>query len=249
MGCLQVLPLIFDSSTLFLSIGECRRIIAYLRVSTKHQVESSQSLDDQKTACEAYARSKGKTIDTFFTDAGISGVKDWWKRPGMKQLLDYLQKGDILLVSRRDRIAREVGAMERIKAEVKNKKAKIISCADEGTESDDKYDLTAISAYCTSTFIAEMEQALAKVRVKRALDRKKEKNERMGHIPYGMKVAEDGIHLEPCPEEQEIIRQMYMLRGQGYTIVSACEELNKRNLFNRNNTPWKKSAFHRILSR
>ena len=199
--------------------------------------------------CEKYARSKGKHVDSFFTDAGISGVKDWFKRPGLNQLLNYLQKGDVLLVARRDRLAREVGAMERIKAEVKNKKAKIISCADEGTESDDKYDLTALSAYCTSTFIAEMEQALAKVRVKRALDRKKEKGERLGHIPFGMRTKEDGIHLEQDPREQEVIRQMYILRGNGYTIRSACDELNKRNLFNRGNTPWKKSAFHRILSR
>jgi DNA invertase Pin-like site-specific DNA recombinase len=225
------------------------RIIAYLRVSTKHQVESSQSLDDQKTACENYARSKGKVVDRFFTDAGISGVKEYYKRPGLNQLLEYLQKGDMLLVSRRDRLAREVGAMERIKEVVKHKKAKIISCADEGTESDDEYDLTAISAYCTSDFMSRMEQAFAKVRVKRALDRKKEKGERLGHIPFGMRTGEDGIHLEPSPEEQEIMRQMYMLRGQGYTIVRACDEMNKRKLFNRDNRPWKKSAFHRILSR
>lgn len=68
--------------------------IGYARVSTKRQGES---LDAQREALEDYGCEK------VFTDT-ISGAKS--ARPGLDAALDYMRDGDVLVVTRLDRLGR-----------------------------------------------------------------------------------------------------------------------------------------------
>ena len=81
------------------------------------------------------------------------------------------------------------------------------------------------------------------------MDEKKSKNECVGHIPYGFKLCQDGVHLEQCEEEQNVIVAMLQLRDQGISTRKGAKILNDMNLFNRGNKPWSRSAFLRILTR
>lgn len=76
----------------------------YIRTSTGPQ---EYSLDAQRTAVEREARHRGWDDLRFVEDAGTSGgTLDG--RPGLRRLLDTLGPGDLLVVSRLDRLSRSV---------------------------------------------------------------------------------------------------------------------------------------------
>jgi len=82
---------------------------AYLRVSTDNQaLEDSFGLPAQKEAILTYARTQGIEVVAFFVDDGYSGAT--LERPGLQQLLkeSRLNKFNVVLVAKMDRIAREL---------------------------------------------------------------------------------------------------------------------------------------------
>jgi DNA invertase Pin-like site-specific DNA recombinase len=111
------------------------RTIAYLRVSTEEQ---SLGLDAQRAACEAYCQKQGLEMNEVFSDEGLSGGLSFEKRPGILNAIASTNKGDVLVVAKRDRLSRgDVLAMAMIEAAIARKGARIVSAAGEGTESED----------------------------------------------------------------------------------------------------------------
>lgn len=227
------------------------RIIAYLRVSTDKQVQNGKDgISAQKYACEQFAKNKGWCIDEFVEEAGLSGALKISRRPGLMSAIERIKKGDILIVYKLDRLARTRQVLDKIIEEVEEKKkARIISSLGEGTETKNRYDFNARMGENTAIFALSMERTLAEIRTKNKMDEKKSKNECVGHIPYGFKLCDDGLHLEVNIDEQKIIKEMAILREQGLTIRKAANVLNEKNLFNRGNRPWTYSAFFRICNR
>src|SRR5688500_7351522 len=82
--------------------------IGYLRVSTDEQRDSGLGLEAQRTAIEAAATRQGLRIRATFDDAGLSGALPLATRPGLLQALNVLQRGDVLIVAKRDRLGRDV---------------------------------------------------------------------------------------------------------------------------------------------
>ena len=144
------------------------KFIAYLRVSTEDQ---SIGLDAQKFACETYCQKLGHKLDEVFSDEGLSGGLSFDKRPGILDALASLEKGDILLVAKRDRLSRgDTLAMAMIEAGVARKGAKITSTAGEGTESEDPASI--LMRRMVDAF-GEYERLIIKSRTKAALQTKK----------------------------------------------------------------------------
>lgn len=74
-------------------------IYGYARVSTKGQARDGNSLDVQKTALAE----RGCAEENIFVDA-FTGTKS--SRPGLNRLLEQLAPGDIVMVTKLDRVAR-----------------------------------------------------------------------------------------------------------------------------------------------
>lgn len=72
-------------------------IYGYARVSTKGQARDGNSLSEQKN------KLKEAGADTIYTDS-FTGTK--LERPAFEKLLDTIQSGDTLVVTKLDRIAR-----------------------------------------------------------------------------------------------------------------------------------------------
>jgi DNA invertase Pin-like site-specific DNA recombinase len=220
-------------------------VFGYLRVSTDQQAESGLGLEAQEKAIKDYAKKHGHTISQIFRDEGIGGAAQLDERTGLMEALNNLEKGDMLLVAKRDRLARGDN-MALIQMAVNKKKAKIISAAGEGTEGDQDDPMSYMMRGMTDLF-AGFERLLIKSRTKAALQAKKSRGERVGHIPFGYKLAEDGIHLEIDELEQGILRQLKELRSEGMSIRNIASEMNNRGAFNRGNSTWNHASAHRIL--
>jgi len=217
---------------------------AYLRVSTDQQAESGAGIEAQKESCIAYAQRVGCDIIEFFKDESFSGSLALEKRPGLFDAIASLSKGDVLLVAKRDRLGRDPIGVAMIEAAAERKGAKIVSAAGEGTENNDPSSI--LMRRMVDAF-SEYERLIIGVRTKAALQAKKRQKERVGHIPFGYKLSEDGIHLEKAEKEQDILRQMSELKNQGLSLRKIAEELNKRKAFNRGSSKWNHASVHRII--
>jgi site-specific DNA recombinase len=67
---------------------------------------------------------------------------------------------------------------------------------------------------------------------------KRSLGERCGNIPFGSRLAADGVHLAPAPEEQRILTQVRRLRATGLSLRKIAAELNRRGLRTRRGTAW-----------
>lgn len=223
------------------------KIYGYVRVSTDGQAESGLGLEAQLKAIEVYAKKHGYEISQIFRDEGIGGAT-LEERPGLMEVLNILKKGDVLLVAKRDRLARG-DHMALVQMAVNKKKARIISSAGEGTESGDQDDPMSYMMRGMTDLFAGFERLLIKSRTKAALQAKKARGERVGHIPFGHKLADDGIHLEFEEDEQDILRQLRDLKAEGLSLREIATELNKRGAFNRGGSAWNHASIHRITAR
>lgn len=220
------------------------KIIGYIRVSTDHQAESGLGLETQKKALEDYALKRGQSITEFYSDEGLSGSTSLEKRPGILNAISFLEEGDILAIAKRDRLGRDPFIVAMIESAVARKGAQIISAAGEGTDNDDPPSILMrrmIDAF------AEYERLIIKARTKAALRIKREKGERVGHIPYGYQLAQDGIHLEHHEQEQYNLTQINQLRSKGLSIRETAGAMNNKQLFNRGKAQWNHASIFRIL--
>jgi DNA invertase Pin-like site-specific DNA recombinase len=222
------------------------KIYAYLRVSTDQQAETGNGVESQIAQCQEYAKRMGFEITQFYKDEGISGSAMPEDRPGLLEAIHTLSKGDMLLVAKRDRLARSGKALAFIEHALEKKKAKVVSAAGEGTDGDAD-DPTAFMMRGMTDLFSEFERKLIKWRTKNALKAKKDRGERVGHIPFGYKLGEDGIHLEPDPNELSILEQIFDLRKEGLSTRKIAEEMNQRGAFNRGGGKWNHASMHRMI--
>lgn len=219
------------------------KIVGYIRVSTEYQAESKHGLDAQIFAIEKYAAQSKGELKEIFRDEALSGSLSLEKRPGMLNAINALSKGDLLVVAKRDRLGRDALVMAMIEAAVKRKGAKIISLAGEGTENDDP---TGMLMRRMIDAFSEYERLIIGLRISAALQAKKRKNERVGYIPYGYQLCDNGIHLSKNICEHTLLQEMNKLRESGISIRNIAKYLNERNLLNRGGSKWNHSSILRV---
>src|SRR5580658_2082360 len=191
------------------SPGNPRLAIAYIRVSKEEQQLGPEA---QRQAIEAYARREGIGIVEWCTDH-LCGATELEDRPGLIAALSALQqqRAGVLLVLRRDHVARDAAVAALINRKVRQMGARILSSdgAGNGEDPADVFMRTVLDG------AAEFERALIRQRTKAALAAKKKRGERTGNVPYGFRVGADKRHLEPEPAEQAVMERIRALRALG----------------------------------
>lgn len=209
------------------------KYIVYIRVSTGRQ---ALGRDTQIKMCEDYCKRLGAEVAEVFIDDGLCGELTFSKRPGLLNAIASLSKNDILLVAKRDRLSRgDQMSMAMIESAVQRKSAEIISVAGEGSDSNDP---SAVLMRRMVDAFAEYELLLIRSRTRNALATKRSRNERCGYIPFGKKLQEDNIHLEPCEEEQLIVDEIMALHELGFSFRKIATEMNENGWFNRDLKLW-----------
>lgn len=220
------------------------RYVIYLRISTDEQADSKAGLNAQLDSCRAHIkRNSGECLDVF-SDEGISGAAGLEKRPGLLQAIASLDKGDTLLVAKRDRLGRDPIVTAMIESAIARKKARVVSAAGEGTDGDSPSDVLMrrmIDAF------AEYERLIIKARTSSALQAKKTRNERVGSIPYGFRLSGDGVHIEENPAEQEVITEIRRLGTAGLNLPAICRELERKGFTTRTGKAFLPVQVQRVL--
>ncbi len=209
------------------------RALIYTRVSTNEQVESGLGLEAQMNACLAKAKELGASETIPFTDAGLSGSTEIEERPGLWAALSQIKRGDVLIVAKRDRMARDMFLALSVERMIRAKKATFVSVAGEGSTDD----LSGLMQRRMFDLFAEIEREMIRTRTKAALQTKKAKGERVGTVPFGCELSTDGVHLIPKAQEQEVIALVRSLK-KTLSIRAIVKHLNDNAILSRTGHRW-----------
>lgn len=216
--------------------------VGYIRVSTEEQHLGPEA---QRAAITAWATREGVTVLSWHTDAGVSGATELDNRPALAAALGALRAdgAGLLVVARRDRLARDCYVAAAIDRAVATAGARVVSA--DGTCNGD----TPADAFMRTILdaAAEYERALIRGRTKAALAAKRAKGERTGTVPYGYSADATGRLVE-CPAELAVIAQVRALRDAGLSHRGIVTELARIGVIGRTGRSLGLSQVQNILA-
>lgn len=225
-----------------LPAGDAAVAVGYVRVSTEDQ---ALSVDAQRAAVLAWARSHGVEVRAWADDVGVSGAAPLEARLGLLRAFGLVRehRAGLVLVARRDRVARDVGAARVVEREAQRLGARFVSAdgVASGDAPADQFMRTVLDG------AAEYERGLIRLRTKDALRVKRARGELVGGVPFGTRVV-DGVRLVPCAAELAVLAQLAELRRSGLTVRAVQREAEETGLFNpRTGKPFSRSRVWELL--
>lgn len=220
----------------------------YCRVSTDRQAENGFGLAAQEKSIRTYMRQQRSRAPRFYVDRGVSGAVE--DRPALAELLADLQHGDIVLVARLDRLARDLLTQEFLLRDIRGRGGDLMSCSSSEAEylQDDPHDPTRKLVRQVLGAVSEFERSLIRLRLQRGRAIKAEHGGyAYGSPPYGLKA--EGGELIPVPEEQEAIRLATDLRKRGCSLREVGIALWDAGHLSKRGGRWHPTTVARMLSR
>lgn len=228
------------------------RYVIFSRVSTK-----LQTVENQIRECIDYVNSNKQADDEIirFDEPETSSRIPMEERTKLQEMLNFVKKGDVLVIYKLDRLARDGEELVYIyRSKLIKKGIKVVSLY------EPHIDNANIHIYA---FLGETERNNIRIRTISGLKQKQSKMEKVGTCWYGYKTDPTKIqtHRTDChsygkpylliPEEteQEQVRVMQELFAQGYSYGQIVSELESKGFRNRKGNPVHKSTVYRVLQR
>jgi site-specific DNA recombinase len=217
--------------------------IGYVRVSTTGQADDGVSLEMQEAKIRGYCELHGIELLAIHRDEGISGGKVS-NRPGLQAALEGVVKHRAALVAYSlSRISRSTIDLLTLAERIQKANGDLVSLR----ERIDTGSPAGRVAFRIMSALAEFERETVAERTREAMQFKKAQGKRVGSIPYGSNLADDGESLEACEREQAVVKAVMVLRQQGYTLRAISDELARRGTFSRTGKPFHPQTVARIL--
>lgn len=194
----------------------------YLRVSTDEQAEEGYSLQAQERACKLFLELHNHEIAGVYTDDGYSGTSA--DRPAFARLVAGVQPGDLVVVHKLDRLARNTTLLLKQLDKWERAGVRLVSVTEQIDFSSPigKVMLSLLAAFA-QFYVDNLRQETAKGHREKA-----QRGLWVGPVPFGYRKLDKGrlVPSEDAPTVQEIYR-LY-LAGHSYRDIAA--ELNRRGL-------------------
>lgn len=222
------------------------RVVAYTRVSTETQAERGVSLAAQADKVRAYAALYDLDVVEIIEDAGASAKT--LDRPGLRRALAMLDAGEVdgLVVAKLDRLTRSVRDLDTLISTWFGRQGgpALLSVA----EQIDTRSAAGRLVLNILASVSQWEREAIGERTATALAHKRERGERTGEVPFGFRVADDGVALVEDAVEQDAIRLVEELRATGLSIRAIAAELQARGVAARG-AKWHPTTVARLLRR
>jgi DNA invertase Pin-like site-specific DNA recombinase len=228
------------------------KAIGYTRCSTNEQADSGLGLEAQAERIKAYCTMRGLELPDLITDAGVSGGKPLASRDGGQRLLTTIRerKADAVVMLKLDRMFRNAG--DCLATVEKWEKAGVaLHVVDLGGNAIDTTSAAGRFMLVVLAGAAEMERNLTRERTRSAMAVKRGNGQRIGTVPYGSDLAEDGTTLLPNEAEQAVIGEIRTMRAARWTLERIAEALTTRGIPTKTGKSenWTHQAVARILKR
>jgi putative DNA-invertase from lambdoid prophage Rac len=186
-------------------------VYGYCRVSTLKQANEGESLDVQRRQIEGYAHMHALTLAEVAVEEGVSGSVPVEERPVGGQLFAKIQRGDIIISAKLDRLFRSALDALKVVESLKTRGVKLHLLdlgGDIAGNGLSKLFLTIAAAF------AEAERDRIRERIGQSKADQKARGRYLGGIvPFGFRRGDNG-DLVAHEAEQEAIREMIALRTQ-----------------------------------
>lgn len=199
---------------------DSRSAVGYLRVSTDLQEESGLGLDAQRDQILAYAKSKGLTVTGFYSDTK-SGTAGLDSRNGLSALIADLAPNQVVLVAKRDRLARDLMLSLWIEKEVAKVQCSVESCDGSGNGS------TPTDILLKNMILAfgEFERSMIAERTRVAM-RSLAKTRKLGRPRFGFRYTNEG-QLVPDPGTHQHYLAIVAMHREGMNPNQIAKRLNE----------------------
>lgn len=217
------------------------------------------TLAEQRAAIEAWAAGRGIAVASWKADEGVSGVAPIAERPGLVAAYGAVRElgATVLVAAKRDRFACDSFVAGLVEQAALASGAALYT-ADGATSSADDAAGGAGAAGANGSqswtrgavdlFVA-YQRAVNRARTREALAAKRTRGERVGGVPYGYRLAADGLHLEADPAEQAVLLRVRELAASGLSQREIVEDLAAHGVVGRTGSPLQKTQIARMLLR
>jgi DNA invertase Pin-like site-specific DNA recombinase len=227
-----------------------KRLIAYLRVSTKRQGQSGLGIEAQRRAVEEYARQTGGTIEAEYVEIETGKRKD---RPELAMAVAHAKRTRAtLLVAKLDRLARNAAFL----LTLRDTGVPLAFCDMPGAN-----ELTV----GIMAVVAEEEAKMISRRTKEALRSAKERGAKLGSARPGHwdglehrrlagahaagKAAAESHRKAADESYADLLPMIRKLHSRGKSLQLISDELNGAGHSTRRGKPWNRMQVSRVLSR
>jgi len=217
------------------------KVAVYTRVSTEDQAKEGFSLDAQLDKLCSYCKARDWEISERYVDDGYSGR--YIKRPAYKRMMNEMEKWDILLVIKMDRIHRNSKNFMLMMEELKKNDKEFVSM----TESLDTS--TAMGRFVMDIIqrIAQLESEQIGERVYAGMEQKARTNSGMlgFNIPYGYDYIDGNLIIKK--DESKVVKDIYSWYLEGKSMDDIVKMLNNSEIPSKKGVFWAKKTISKIL--
>lgn len=220
----------------------------YIRVSIDEQAKEGSSLINQREKIAAYCSLYELELQEVYEDAGLSAKG--LDRPALQEHLERLRRGVVqgTVIYKLDRLTRSLRdwtyLIDTFYCEKKGKSLFSVNDSVNTTTATGRMILNIIMT------IAQWEREIISERTADNLQGKIRRGERVGKLRFGYDLADDGKTLLENATEQEAIRLMTQLRGEGRSLRAIAEALQALGIETKEgNELWLPATINRILQR
>ncbi|HEC82632.1 MAG TPA: recombinase family protein, partial [Thermoplasmatales archaeon] len=221
---------------------KAKKVAIYARVSTEDQAKEGFSLESQIEKLRSYCKARGWEIAGEYIDDGYSG-RDV-KRPAYKKMMDEIDKWDILLVMKMDRIHRNSKNFMIMMEYLRQKNKEFVSM----TESLDTS--TAMGRFVMDIIqrIAQLESEQIGERVYDGMRQKAKQGAGLLGSPAPFGYEYNNGKLIGVDEELRIVKKIFRDYVEGKGMKEIAEFLNKEGIKTKRGGKWDRKTISRILS-
>jgi len=200
-------------------------VYGYCRVSTLKQASEGESLDVQRRQIEGYAHMHALTLANVLIEEGVSGSIPVEERPVGRALFAKLERGDIVIAAKLDRLFRSALDALKVVESLKGRGVKLHLLdlgGDIAGNGISKLFLTIAAAF------AEAERDRIRERIGQVKADQKARGRFLGgSVPFGFTLGEDG-DLVPHEAQQDAVREMIALKAQGRSLRAIAAEMQAK---------------------
>lgn len=226
---------------------ERTRAVGYIRVSTEKQAEHGVSLDAQRAKLEAYAALYEIDLVEVVVDAGVSAKT--LARPGLDRARTLLRADDVsaIVVVKLDRLTRSVRDLGTLVDEQFVDGRPALLSVSEQIDTRSAAGRLVLNVLAS---LGQWERESAGERTAAALAYKASRGEFIGGgVPFGYRLAEDGVRLVEHEPEQRTLATAAALRARGLTLARIAIELERGGMLTRSRRRFSVSQVARLVTR
>ena len=195
----------------------------YGRCSADENFEKGSSIETQLSKATAYGVIKNLTINKEITES-ISGTVKFANRPMGLEIMSALKRGDHIICSALDRFSRNT--LDLLQVIEKFKRMKVSLHFTEFGEVTGSDAMGSVFVKLLSVF-AEFYSKQCSEKQKATKDRLKSQGKFFGgKKPFGYDVDQNN-YLIPCEKEQQVIRDMQLMRKKGTSYQKVADQITK----------------------